>query len=84
MNTGEFLQDDFGHNKMNENSTKVIQMELDMALEVLQDFMDEVLDLAEREANDEEWLKMMLVVKAFRRVHQQLGTAYDRAPARVP
>ncbi len=55
-----------------------------MALEVLQDFMDEVLDLAEREANDEEWLKMMLVVKAFRRVHQQLGTDYDRAPARVP
>jgi hypothetical protein len=81
---GKFLQHDFGHNKMNENSTKVIQMELDMALEVLQDFMDEVLDLAEREANDDEWLKMMLIVKAFRRVHQQLGTDYDRAPARVP
>jgi hypothetical protein len=68
---------------MNENSTKVIQMELDMALEVLQDFMDEVLDLAEREANDEEWLKIMLIVKAFRRVHQQLGTDYERAPARI-
>jgi len=57
---------------MNETETKVIQMELDMAIEVVEDFLNEVVDVAWDQATDEEFDKVMFVEKAFRRILQSL------------
>lgn len=57
---------------MNEIETKVIQMELDMAIEVVEDFLNEVIDVAWDQATDEEFDKVMFVEKAFRRILQSL------------
>lgn len=57
---------------MNESETKVIQMELDMAIEVVEDFFNEVIDFAWDNATDEEFDRVLFVEKAFRRILQSL------------
>lgn len=57
---------------MNESETKVIQIELDMAIEVVEDFFNEVIDFAWDNATDEEFDRVLFVEKAFRRILQSL------------
>ena len=57
---------------MNESETKVLQMELDMAIEVVEDFFNDVIDFAWDNASDEDFDKVLFVEKAFRRILQSL------------
>lgn len=57
---------------MNEIETKVIQMELDMAIEVVEDFFNDVIDFAWDNASDEDFDKVLFIEKAFRRILQSL------------
>ena len=57
---------------MNETETKVIQMELDMAIEVVEDFFNDVIDFAWDNASDEDFDKVLFIEKAFRRILQSL------------
>lgn len=57
---------------MNESETKVIQMELDMAIEVVEDFFNDVIDFAWDNASDEDFDKVLFIEKAFRRILQSL------------
>ena len=57
---------------MNEIETKPIQMELDMAIEVVEDFFNDVIDFAWDNASDEDFDKVLFIEKAFRRILQSL------------
>ena len=57
---------------MNESETKGLQMELDMAIEVVEDFFNDVIDFAWDNASDEDFDKVLFVEKAFRRILQSL------------
>ena len=57
---------------MNEIETKPIQLELDMAIEVVEDFFNDVIDFAWDNASDEDFDKVLFIEKAFRRILQSL------------
>ena len=57
---------------MNEIETKPIQMDLDMAIEVVEDFFNDVIDFAWDNASDEDFDKVLFIERAFRRILQSL------------
>ena len=57
---------------MSETEIKPIQMELDMAIEVVEDFFNDAIDVAWDIASDEEFDKVLFIEKAFRRILQSL------------